>query len=115
MRAHKSPTPSSRLREPLRRGWFARAQGRHGHLFLPYVRTGRTTVADSETTVEQQAATAILPFSVAMPEAALDDLRSRIAATRWPNRELVDDRTQGVQLAAMEALFRCWANDYDLG
>ena len=44
---------------------------------------------------------------------AIDDLRRRIAATRWPTKELVDDRSQGVQLATMQELARYWATDYD--
>src|SRR3712207_418928 len=63
------------------------------------------------TTVEQQAG--IRPFHVEVPEEALADLRRRIAATRWPSRELVEDRSQGVQLATMQALAQYWANDYD--
>ena len=55
----------------------------------------------------------IRPFEVNVPQDALDDLRRRVAAVRWPSRELVDDRTQGVQLATMEALARYWATDYD--
>jgi pimeloyl-ACP methyl ester carboxylesterase len=55
----------------------------------------------------------IRPFRVDMPEDALADLRRRIAATRWPSRELVDDRSQGVQLATTQALARYWADDYD--
>ena len=43
----------------------------------------------------------------------IDDLRRRIAATRWPSKELVDDRSQGVQLATLQALARYWATDYD--
>src|SRR3954449_2504229 len=65
------------------------------------------------TTVEQRAG--IRPFHVEVPEEALADLRRRIAATRWPSRELVPDRSQGVQLATMQALARYWATDYDLG
>jgi Epoxide hydrolase N terminus len=53
-------------------------------------------------------ATAIRPFQVEVPEEDLDDLRQRIAATRWPTRELVDDRSQGVQLATMKALADHW-------
>ncbi len=56
------------------------------------------------TTVEQQTGSAIFSFHVAFAEEALDDLRRRLAATRWPSRELVDDRSQGVQLATMQAL-----------
>ena len=46
----------------------------------------------------------IRPFQVDTPEEALEDLRRRIAATRWPSRELVTDRSQGVQLATLQAL-----------
>ena len=57
---------------------------------------------------------AIRPFPVAsVPEAELTDLRKRINATRWPERETVTDATQGVQLATMQALARYWATDYD--
>jgi pimeloyl-ACP methyl ester carboxylesterase len=59
--------------------------------------------------------TEIHPFRVDIPDEALDDLRRHIAATRWPSRELVADRSQGVQLATMQELARYWANDYDLG
>jgi pimeloyl-ACP methyl ester carboxylesterase len=55
----------------------------------------------------------IRPFQVDIPDEALDDLRRRIAATRWPSRELVTDRSQGVQLATTQALARYWASDYD--
>jgi pimeloyl-ACP methyl ester carboxylesterase len=48
-----------------------------------------------------------------MPEEAIADLRRRIAATRWPTRELVADRSQGVQLATIQELARYWASDYD--
>ena len=49
-------------------------------------------------------ATAIRPFRVDVPQAELDDLRRRIAATRWPSRELVADRSQGVQSATIQEL-----------
>ena len=58
-------------------------------------------------------ATAIRPFQLDVPQEKLDDLRSRIEGTRWPSRELVDDRSQGVQLATMEALARYWTTEYD--
>jgi pimeloyl-ACP methyl ester carboxylesterase len=58
-------------------------------------------------------ATAIRPFTFEAPEADLDDLRARIAATRWPTKELVADRAQGVQLATMQALARYWETEYD--
>jgi pimeloyl-ACP methyl ester carboxylesterase len=57
--------------------------------------------------------TEIRPFRVDMPGAAIADLRRRIAATRWPSKELVADRSQGVQLATIQALARYWAAEYD--
>jgi pimeloyl-ACP methyl ester carboxylesterase len=63
------------------------------------------------TTVET--ATEIRPFHIEIPQDQLDELRRRIEATRWPSKELVDDRSQGVQLATMQALARYWTTDYD--
>jgi hypothetical protein len=57
--------------------------------------------------------TAIRPFQVHVPEAALDDLRRRIGATRWPDRETVNDRSQGVRLEKFQELVRYWGADYD--
>src|SRR3954454_2499218 len=65
------------------------------------------------TTVEQKTGSAIRPFHVEFSDTALPDLRHRLAATRWPSRELVGDRSQGVQLATMQALCRYWATEYD--
>ena len=56
---------------------------------------------------------AIRPFTVSFPQEEIDDLRRRIAATRWPERETVTDASQGVQLATMQKLARYWATDYD--
>src|SRR5215216_3103835 len=56
---------------------------------------------------------AVRPFRVDVPEEDLDDLRRRIAATLWPSRELVADRSQGVQLATLQALAHYWTTDYD--
>jgi pimeloyl-ACP methyl ester carboxylesterase len=55
----------------------------------------------------------IRPFHVNVPEAELTELRRRINATRWPERELVTDISQGVQLATIQKLARYWATDYD--
>jgi hypothetical protein len=55
----------------------------------------------------------IRPFRVDVPDEDLVDLRRRIAATRWPHRELVADRSQGVQLATAQELARYWEHDYD--
>jgi pimeloyl-ACP methyl ester carboxylesterase len=57
--------------------------------------------------------TEIRPFRVDTPDEAITDLRRRIGATRWPTRELVADRSQGVQLATLQELARYWATDYD--
>src|SRR5512133_1837708 len=65
------------------------------------------------TTVES--ATDIRPFQVEISEDQIDDLRRRIAETRWPSKELVDDRSQGVQLATLKALADYWTTDYDFG
>jgi pimeloyl-ACP methyl ester carboxylesterase len=69
----------------------------------------------SGTTEDLADATAIRPFHVDVPEEQLAEVRRRIAATRWPSRELVTDRSQGVQLATMQELARYWARDYDFG
>jgi pimeloyl-ACP methyl ester carboxylesterase len=55
----------------------------------------------------------IRPFQVEIPEEELAELRRRIEATRWPSRELVPDRSQGVQLAALQELARYWTTEYD--
>jgi pimeloyl-ACP methyl ester carboxylesterase len=57
--------------------------------------------------------TEIRPFGVDMPDEAIADLRRRIAATRWPTKELIKDRSQGVQLATIQELARYWTTDYD--
>ena len=59
--------------------------------------------------------TTVRPFTVDFKEEAIDDLRRRIAATRWPTKELVADRSQGVQLAAAQALAHYWSTEYDFG
>ncbi len=67
-------------------------------------------------TVERSAdPSEIRSFTVEIPEAEVEALRARIAATRWPSKELVPDRSQGVQLATTRALADYWANEYDFG
>ena len=68
---------------------------------------GPSTVSAAET------GTDIRPFHVEIPEEQLTDLRRRIEATRWPSEELVADRSQGVQLATLQALARYWTTEYD--
>jgi pimeloyl-ACP methyl ester carboxylesterase len=58
---------------------------------------------------------AVRPFQVEVSRGALDDLRDRIRRTRWPDKELVADRSQGVQLAAAQALASYWLDEYDFG
>jgi len=55
----------------------------------------------------------IRTFKVQIPQARIDDLRRRIAATRWPDKETVDDRSQGAQLTKLRELLRYWGTDYD--
>jgi pimeloyl-ACP methyl ester carboxylesterase len=57
--------------------------------------------------------TTLRPFTIETPEADLDDLSARIAATQWPEKETVSDDSQGVPLATMQKLARYWATDYD--
>ena len=57
--------------------------------------------------------TAIRPFQITVPQDALDDLRRRITATQFPSKELVNDRSQGVQLRTIQALARFWTSEYD--
>ncbi len=64
-------------------------------------------------TTSANAPTEIRPFRVDVPERELEELRRRIDATRWPTKELVADRSQGVQLAALQELARYWTSDYD--
>jgi len=74
-----------------------------------------TTTLKTTKKKSQQAAdkTVLRPFLVNVPEAELIELRRRIAATRWPTRELVEDRSQGVQLATLRELARYWSTEYD--
>jgi pimeloyl-ACP methyl ester carboxylesterase len=79
--------------------------------------TGATTTNTTNATGASVAPTSgnsdIRPFSVNVPEAELTELRRRINATRWPDRELVNDISQGVQLATIQKLARYWGTDYD--
>ena len=72
----------------------------------------QTVAAPAAISIPAQDAT-IRPFRINVPDAALDDLRRRIAATRWPDRETVSDQSQGVQLAKLQDLVRYWGADHD--
>src|SRR5690606_9769186 len=71
------------------------------------------TSARSNEHVGSQAEDEIRPFRVDIPQPALDDLRTRLLATRWPTKELVEDRSQGVQLTPLRELARYWTTEYD--
>jgi pimeloyl-ACP methyl ester carboxylesterase len=75
-------------------------------------------VAETRPTDEARASaatsdTSVRPFQVNVPDGAIEDLHRRIAATRWPSRELVADRSQGVQLATLHELARYWTSEYE--
>jgi pimeloyl-ACP methyl ester carboxylesterase len=72
-----------------------------------------TQTAKQQSTEQSGNEEAIRPFRVNIPEAKLADLRRRVNATEWPKKELVADRSQGVQLATLQALASYWAKDYD--
>ena len=109
-----------KLKSPLRRGLLAgSAAALLARLFTFASPTQAQTMTTSEATRaterSKQAAgkNAIRPFRVSFPEAELTDLRRRIKATKWPERETVADASQGVQLATTQALARYWATSYD--
>jgi pimeloyl-ACP methyl ester carboxylesterase len=80
--------------------------------------TSSTVQVSAETSTRQRPTaddTAIRPFRAQIPQAALDDLRRRLASTRWPEPETVADRSQGVQLATLQELVRYWGTEYDWG
>src|ERR1700684_2345887 len=71
------------------------------------------TAATQGGTKQASGKTAIRPFQVNVPETELTELRRRISATKFPERETVTDATQGVQLATVQALAQYWATEYD--
>jgi len=73
---------------------------------------GAVSLLSAHTAVTAES-NAIRPFRIDLPEAELIDLRRRIAVTRWPDRETVNDQSQGIQLAKLQGLVRYWGTDYD--
>jgi hypothetical protein len=71
------------------------------------------TVTDGDTMSKQTDDVTIRPFHVEFAQEEIDDLRRRVAATRWPEQETVADGSQGVPLALMQELARYWAREYD--
>ncbi|MDN6875687.1 epoxide hydrolase [Pseudomonas citronellolis] len=79
--------------------------GSHAHLApLALVASANATANEDDS---------VRPYRIEVPQAQLDDLRRRIAATRWPDKETVADASQGVQLARLKALVDYWGNGYD--
>lgn len=92
---------SGLLLSPTRRGFLAASAA-----------IGASTLVPGHLAAATTAGNAVRPFPINVPEAALADLRRRIAATRWPDRETVSDRTQGVQMAKLQPLVEYWGSDY---
>src|SRR5947199_7541002 len=101
----------ARQRRPLRRLGAARALLDRGAGCVPLAALAKEEVMSTavDTTTD------IRTFRIDIADEQIDDLRRRIAATRWPSKELVEDRSQGVQLATTKELARYWAEDYDFG
>src|SRR5918992_1334149 len=115
--AHRGGTPSARGRNPIRRyrrylRLIDRKSRVWNHALEEEISMTPVTVTDQrpEPTTDK---TAVRPFHFEAPEAELIELRRRINATRWPDRETVTDESQGVQLATTQALARYWATEYD--
>jgi pimeloyl-ACP methyl ester carboxylesterase len=81
--------------------------------FLQIVVAATAAMLATAAGADDAADTAMRPFQVHVPQQAIDDLRARLRATRWPDRETVMDQSQGAQLARLQELVRYWANDYD--
>ena len=80
-------------------------------LTIPIISLMTTATSDAGSPTDNREA--IRPYNISIAEDALTDLRQRIKATRWPDKESVSDQSQGVPLATMQALARYWATDYD--
>jgi len=107
---------------PTRRGFLAGPVAAVGLcVFASFSYAQTMTSSDTDAVVVAQAPAtgqaaenrSIRPFTVHVPQAALDDLRQRISATRWPDRETVPDQSQGVQLEKLQTLVRYWGTGYD--
>src|SRR5215207_3910057 len=101
----------ARQRRPLRRLGGARALLDRGAGGVPLAALAKEEVMSTavDTTTD------IRTFRIDIADEQIDDLRRRIAATRWPRKELVEDRSQGVQLATIQELARYWAEENDFG
>jgi pimeloyl-ACP methyl ester carboxylesterase len=109
---------------PTRRNFLARSAAALSvslFVFVPSSYAQTMTTSDTDAVVVAQASAtrqaaedgSIRPFKVHVPQAALNDLRRRLAATRWPDKETVADQSQGAQLAKLQELVRYWGTGYD--
>src|SRR4051794_4635229 len=112
-------------RRRMRQAWDGPGTSRHDpsprrRMSAPTAPTPSTAVAGvvpsprTEADRTEADLTAIRPVRIEFPEEQLAELRRRVAATRWPSRELVADRSQGVQLATVQAMGRYWTTEYDM-
>jgi pimeloyl-ACP methyl ester carboxylesterase len=119
MLANKGLTMTSTSSSPTRRSFLEGSAATGAVSFLPMHFVAAPDVSASEKAKQEGSpmgrtrADAILPFRVNAPGGDLADLRRRLVATRWPTKELVEDRSQGVQLATLRALARYWSTEYD--
>lgn len=119
MLANKGLTMTSTSTSSTRRSFLAGSAATGAVSFLPMHSVAARDVRASKKSnhegspIGKAKADAILPFRVNVPGEDLADLRRRLAATRWPTKELVEDRSQGVQLATLRALARYWSTEYD--
>ena len=97
------------LTQPTRRGLLAASAAATAVGLLP----GHTAAAPDAINGVTSMTDAVRPFRVNVPDQLLVDLRQRLAATRWPDRETAPDESQGVQLATMQELARYWGSGYD--
>src|ERR1051326_7217106 len=79
----------------------------------PYRKETTMTATTTRLDTAQAATDSIRPFRISVPEPALADLRRRIAATRWPDKETVPDQSQGAPLARLQALVQYWGSGYN--
>ena len=101
---------STNSSSPTRRSVLATAAAAGALALTTSEPTGIFSRAQAEEAAQENV---ILPFRVHVPDADLADLKRRLAATRWPDKETVADQSQGAQLANLQELVRHWATDYD--
>ncbi len=99
--------------KPIANRAFAIAVG--SFMMIPVVTMQKVYAADAPLVGTPTAAqdASIRPFRIEVPQSQLDDLRKRIAETRWPDKETVDDISQGIQLDRVQELVKYWGTDYD--